>query len=34
VASGVEFEDKDLPQSFRVEGIEQESTHKSLTLVS
>ena len=33
VASGVEFDDKDLPQSFRIEAIEQEGAPKSLTLV-
>jgi hypothetical protein len=32
-ASGVEFDEKDLPQSFRIEGTEQEAAHKGLTLV-
>ena len=32
-AAGVEFDEKDLPQSFRVEAIEQEAEHKGLTAV-
>lgn len=32
-ASGVEFDDKDLPQSFRIEGGEQKDEYKGLTLV-
>lgn len=33
VASGVEFDEIDLPQSFRTEGIEQEAAHKGPVLV-
>lgn len=32
-ASGVEFEDKDLPRSFRVERLEQDGIRNDLTLV-
>jgi hypothetical protein len=32
-ASGVEFEDKDLPRSFRIVAVEQDSAHKGLALV-